>query len=138
MASFSGVKLSPGIDGDGMEVIGRAEPAWQRERRATVGDVAIVLDRFLLRRGERSVRITPMECMLLSALLSRPEEVLSRARLAEDAWGHSHRDRAGEVEVYVARLRKKVAQIGGRSIIDTVRGEGYRLAELPGFPAGRD
>lgn len=120
---------------DGMVVIGRPEPAWRREQRATVGDVEIVLDRFLLRRGDRSIRLTPMECMLLSALLARPDEALSRAQLAEDAWGHSHRDRGGEVEVYVARLRKKVAQIGGRSIIDTVRGEGYRLAELPGLPA---
>jgi DNA-binding response OmpR family regulator len=114
-----------------MAVIGRAEPGWRREQRALVGDVEIVLDRFLLRRGSGTVRLTPMECMLLSALLARPEEALSRARLAEDAWGHSHRDRGSEVEVYVARLRKKVGQIGGRSIIDTVRGEGYRLSELP-------
>lgn len=123
---------------DGMLVLGRAEPGWRREQRASVGDVEIVLDRFVLRRGDRTARLTPMECMLLSALLARPDEALSRAQLAEDAWGHSHRQRGGEVEVYVARLRKKVSQIGGRSIIDTVRGEGYRLAELPGFPAARD
>jgi len=130
------MKLS-GAD-DPTVVIGRAEPSWRREQRASVGDVEIVLDRFVLRRGDSTVRLTPMECMLLSALLARPGEALSRDQLAEDAWGHSHRDRGGEVEVYVARLRKKVGQIGGRSIIDTVRGEGYRLAELPGFPAARD
>jgi len=123
---------------DSMVVVGRPEAGWRREQRARVGDVEIVLDRFVLRRGDRSVRLTPMECMLLSALLARPDEALSRAQLAEDAWGHSHRERGSEVEVYVARLRKKVGQIGGRGIIDTVRGEGYRLAELPGFPAARD
>jgi DNA-binding response OmpR family regulator len=118
-----------------MELLGQRALVWQPERRAVVADVEVVLDRFLLRHGDRSVRITPMECMLLSALLSHPDEVLSRSALAEEAWGRSHRERGGEVEVYVARLRKKVAQIGGRGIIDTVRGEGYRLAELPTLDA---
>ena len=126
-----------GAEPDGMDLLGRPPAAWQRERRAVVGDVEVVLDRFVLRCGDRTVRITPMECMLLSTLLAHPDEALSRSALAEEAWGRSHRERGGEVEVYVARLRKKVTHIGGRPIIETVRGEGYRLAELPAFGAAR-
>ena len=102
----------PALDLDDEVVVGplRLLPL----RRAVTGDLAKVL-------------LTPAEWQLLAALLNTRASVLSRSELATKAWGPGFADRHGEVEVYVSRLRRKLARAGGQAGIETVRGRGYRL-----------
>jgi DNA-binding response OmpR family regulator len=71
--------------------------------------------------------MTPAEWKLFRVFLEHPGETLSRQQLAEWAWGSGFGSRAGEVEVYVSRLRRKLDSPSSPSLIDTVRGTGYRL-----------
>lgn len=79
-------------------------------------------------RGAR-VPVTMSEHRLLDALASQPGQVLSRAELLERM-----REGGGEVnpriiDTYVQRLRRKLKKAGGPAdLIQTVVGEGYRLA----------
>lgn len=88
--------------------------------------VVVVTDssRLTVGMAGRTHRLTPTEWQLLMELVRAGGAVTSRSELARGAWGTAFREQ--EVEVYVCRLRRKLAQIGARHVIETVRGEGYR------------
>lgn len=74
----------------------------------------------LLDDGSRVV-LSERESAFLELLARRPRQVFSRAILLDTVFADA--DDPGIVDTYVHHLRKKF----GRSLIDTVRGIGYRL-----------
>lgn len=78
----------------------------------------------------RRRRLTPNEWRLLNFLVSARGRVVSREEVALGAWGPAYVSRPGEVELYISRLRKKIAHPAGwgPTLIETVRGRGYRLS----------
>ncbi|MFZ5520663.1 MAG: heavy metal response regulator transcription factor [Pseudomonadota bacterium] len=78
-------------------------------------------------RGGQRLDLTPKEFNLLSLLLRRRGEVLSRTELASQVWGMNFDSETNVVEVAVRRLRAKLDQPFGYSLLHTVRGMGYVL-----------
>ena len=102
-----------------------------------VGDV--VLDR-AARRVTRSgavVALTPREFGLLEALLADAGAVRTKRELLDEVWGFDFDGDAGVVEVYVHYLRRKLDRPGEPSVVETVRGVGYRVAPVPARPPAR-
>ena len=89
----------------------------------------LVLDRDLLevRRGEEVIKLTAKELAILELLMSAPGRVLSRTRILNQVWGYSEDPLTNVVDVYIARLRRKIDTEGCDPLINTVRGHGYRL-----------
>jgi DNA-binding response OmpR family regulator len=110
--------------------VGGSPAPWQSDQRLSLGPLEVLPVRQTVVNGSRSFRLTPTEWQLLAHLMAHPGEVLSRAELATGAWGPGFASRASEVEVYISRLRKKLEWEGTR-LIETVRGSGYRLTEVP-------
>ena len=73
------------------------------------------------------VPATAREFDVLSYLAHRPGEVLSKRRIIDGVWTDDFAGDPNIVEVYVARLRRKLAERGCGASIDTIRGAGYRL-----------
>jgi DNA-binding response OmpR family regulator len=71
------------------------------------------------------VELTRREFDLLTAMLERPEAVLSRDKLLDRAWGTRFVS-PKTVDVHVGSLRRKLGDAAG---IEAVRGLGYRLTE---------
>jgi two-component system OmpR family response regulator len=80
-------------------------------------------------RGDTEVELTAKELAILEVFMRRPGEVLTRLDLLEHAWDHAYDNRSNVVDVYVRYLREKIDRPFGRSTLQTVRGEGYRLVE---------
>ena len=78
-------------------------------------------------RGTETVELTGRETSLLTVLFQRVGEVVSKAELLEKAWGDARRTDPNVIEVYVARLRRKLDVPFGADDIETIRGVGYRL-----------
>lgn len=76
--------------------------------------------------GGRPVELSRREYDLLSFLAGHPRRVFSRDRLLDEVWGGAEPG-PRTVDVHVSRLRRKLG--GGRPVIATVRGVGYRLAD---------
>ena len=82
--------------------------------------------------GGRSVELTPKEFALLACLLRTKGSCCTRETLLRDVW-QIHTDAATNVvDVYINYLRKKLVATGvtadkGASLIETVRGAGYRI-----------
>ncbi|MMZ62145.1 Response regulator protein GraR [compost metagenome] len=59
--------------------------------------------------------------------MRRGEEVVSRDRLLEKIWDDQVFVDDNTLNVYVTRVRKKLAALGIEEALQTVRGQGYRL-----------
>jgi two-component system OmpR family response regulator len=69
------------------------------------------------------VRLTSHEFRVLSYLMHHRGRIVSQGELAEHIYAHDADRDSNTVEVFIARLRKKV----GAEAIATVRGLGYRM-----------
>jgi two-component system OmpR family response regulator len=81
-------------------------------------------------RGGQQIVLSPREFDLLRTLVSRAGQVVSRTDLLREVWSLDIDPQTNVVDVHVARLRRKLDG-HGVPLIQTVRGEGYRLA-VPG------
>src|SRR5271168_105032 len=95
------------------------------------GDVELNrMERKVMRNGQ-PVDLTVKEFSLLEFLLKRRGECCSRSELLRDVWQMSPDAGTNVVDVYVNYLRKKLGaasvEDAGGSVIETVRGEGYRM-----------
>ncbi len=77
--------------------------------------------------GER-VNLTFKEFELLRLFLAHPGIAFSREQLFQDIWGDDYIGESRTVDMHIRTLRKKLGSCG--SMIETVRGVGYRL-EVP-------
>jgi len=77
-------------------------------------------------RAERTVRLTPTEFRLLGALAAQSERTVSRRELVRAAWPDGAIVHENTIDVYVARLRRKLRTIPDAPAITTVHGVGYR------------
>jgi DNA-binding response OmpR family regulator len=92
-----------------------------------VGDLELDRSRFSLHRAGEEIRLTTKELALLELLMSSPGRVFSRQRILTNVWGIDEDPLTNVVDVYIRRLRSKVDEPFGTSLIETVRGVGYRV-----------
>ncbi|RRR99976.1 response regulator [Aquabacterium soli] len=90
-------------------------------------DLELDLLRRKATRGGQRLDLTPKEFNLLSLLMRREGEVLSRTELAAQVWDMNFDSETNVVEVAVRRLRSKLDQPFETSLLHTVRGMGYIL-----------
>lgn len=69
------------------------------------------------------ISVSRREFAILHALAERPGHVLSRSQLEDRIYGWQEEIESNAVEVHIHKLRAKL----GRTRIETVRGEGYRI-----------
>ena len=75
------------------------------------------------------VELTALEFKLLVTLYDRRNRVQSRGALLDHVWGFDTKISTRTVDAHVKRLREKMG--AARDYIETVRGVGYRFAEVP-------
>jgi two-component system OmpR family response regulator len=77
--------------------------------------------------GGHEVELTPTEFRLLARMASAPGEAVRRRALVQAAWPHGAIVHDNTLDVYVRRLRRKLASMPEAPEIATVRGVGYSL-----------
>ena len=90
-------------------------------------DLELDLVRRKALRGGQRLDLTAKEFLLLTLLLRRQGQVLSRTLLAEQVWDMNFDGGTNIVEVAVRRLRSKLDDPFERKLLHTVRGMGYVL-----------
>jgi DNA-binding response OmpR family regulator len=92
-----------------------------------LGDLEVDLRGRRVRRSGEEVPLTAREFDLLVYLVRRAGSVVSKRQILDGVWDDDFAGDPNVVEVYVARLRRKLDQAPGDCTIETVRGAGYRL-----------
>jgi len=77
--------------------------------------------------GQKAIELTTKEYVILEHFMRHPNVVVTRRMLEEHAWDYDFDSLSNLIDVYIRRLRRKIDTEGGRSVIQTVRGAGYRL-----------
>jgi two-component system OmpR family response regulator len=78
-------------------------------------------------RDGHAEALTPTEFRLLASLAARPEKTLARPELIRAGWPHGAIVQDNTLDVYIARIRRKLAAIPHAPTIKTLHGVGYRL-----------
>ena len=73
------------------------------------------------------IKLTAKELAIIELLMSNPGTLFSRERILNNVWGLDMDPLTNVVDVYIGKLRKKVDGGSDSSMIETVRGMGYRL-----------
>ena len=95
------------------------------------GDLTIDEARHEVLRQGVAVSLTPREFTLLATLAGQPGRVFTRAQLLERVWGTEYYDEH-VVDVHIANLRHKLGNDPAHpTVVETVRGVGYRFATQP-------
>jgi DNA-binding response OmpR family regulator len=121
------------------ELLARIESVMRRSSTKAEEDPclyagSLVFDRKSLRvylNGE-DVHMTAKELAILELLMSNYGKLFSRERILSNVWGVNMDPLTNVVDVYIGKLRKKIDLEGAESLIETVRGFGYRFNLPPG------
>ncbi len=76
---------------------------------------------------DKPVELQPREFALLEYLMRHPDRIISKTMIMDHVWDYSFDPTTNVVEACVSRLRKKVFEQTGQTIIKTVKGMGYVL-----------
>ena len=101
--------------------------ATRQPEELRVGDLIVELQSRKVQRMGQRVELSPKEFALLSLLMRRAGEVLSRTLIAEQVWDMNFDCDTNVVDVHICRLRLKVDEPFECKLIHTVRGAGYVL-----------
>lgn len=114
------------------ELVARLRTALRRPRlehveAITYADVEVDLPTRTVRRGGRTLDLSPLEYDLFLTLLRHPRRVFSREQLLDLVWGPDADVGPGSVERYISYVRAKVDEGAVTRLIHTIRGVGYSL-----------
>ena len=102
--------------------------ARRRRNEPTVGGGRVVVDRtrHVVTVDGTEIDLTAKEFDLLAVLAEEPGRAVSRQELFSRVWDPVWIGTGKTLDVHIATLRKK---LGDASLVETVRGVGYRLGE---------
>ena len=115
------------------ELLARVRALTRRERRplapqrVALGHLTVDLIAKRVWRRDAEVSLTTREFALLEFFIRRLGQVVGRAEIAEHVWDEHYEPFSNVVDVYVQRLRRKLDEADGQSLIRTHRGLGYQL-----------
>jgi DNA-binding response OmpR family regulator len=114
------------------ELLARVRALLRREAlpktsKLQVGDLAMDVQTREVWRGQRKVDLTAKEYAILEYFMRRPNVVVTRTMLGENVWDYEFDGISNIIDVYMRRIRRKIDEDGRESLIQTVRGAGYRL-----------
>ena len=101
----------------------------RQEDAVTCGDLRLEPGTFLLRCGQREVRLSRREYDLMELLMRNPGRVYSRENLLNVVWGYEYIGDFRTVDVHIRRLREKLElDPANPEYIRTKWGVGYYLS----------
>ena len=107
----------------------RRQPELRNPDALEFGGVRLDKNSFTLSCGEKSVRLSRKEFDICELLMLNRNLVLTKESLLLKIWGYESDAEDNNVEVYISFLRKKLAHIGAKVRIRTIRMVGYCLEE---------
>jgi len=117
------------------ELLARVRALLRREAlpktpKLQVGDLTMDVQTREVWRGHRPIDLTAKEYAILEYFMRRPNIVVTRTMLGENVWDYEFDGISNIIDVYVRRIRRKIDEDGQGSLIQTLRGAGYRLRAI--------
>lgn len=108
-------------------VMRRGSQVTSEEESLEVGPLAFDRQSLRFSVDGKEIKMTAKELAIIELLMSNPGTLFSRERILSNVWGLNMDPLTNVVDVYIGKLRKKIDADPDKSMIETVRGLGYRL-----------
>jgi len=105
----------------------RRSPVGTTNAELRSGEVVLDLRTRIARRGDRRIDLTPREGTFLEYFLRNAGSVITRRAIEDAMFDRASEATSNVVDVYVSRLRSKLAIAGESPVLQTIRGAGYRF-----------
>lgn len=105
----------------------KTETSGESSNRLSFEDILLDYDSREVHRAGVRLDLTAKEFELLYLFMQNPKRVLSRDLIMDKIWGFDYSGESNVLEVYIAMLRQKTEEHGGKRVIQTIRGAGYIL-----------
>lgn len=112
-----------------VEALGRRSAPPSAAGTLQVGDLHMNVQQRRVTRAGQPVTLSPREFDLLQVLMQEPGRVFARTELFDRVWQRDHTYETRTVEMFIARLRKKIDAGFAVPLIHTLRTVGYTVAE---------
>lgn len=93
----------------------------------TIGGLRLDSARRQVWRDEQEIALPNKEFRILEYLVRNPNRVMTRDMIANHVWDYEFVNATNVIDVHIRQLRRKLDEDGKPSLIETVRGMGYRL-----------
>ena len=108
-------------------VMRRSSEIANEEQSLAAGPLAFDRQSLRFSVDGQEIKMTAKELAIIELLMSNPGTLFSRERILSNVWGLNMDPLTNVVDVYIGKLRKKIDNDPENSMIETVRGLGYRL-----------
>jgi two-component system, OmpR family, response regulator len=108
-------------------IVRRRDPRAAEQTELKTEDLRLDLVGRKAYRGKREIDLHPREFAILEYMMRNAGRPVTRTMLLSHVWGYQFEPQANVVDVHISRLRKKIDGPGDRALIETLRGEGYRI-----------
>jgi len=108
-------------------IVRRRDPRAAEQTELKVEDLRLDLEKRRAFRGAREIDLLPREFAILEYLMRNAGRPVTRTMLLNHVWDYQFEPQANVVDVHISRLRRKIDMAGERPLIETLRGEGYRV-----------
>ncbi len=105
----------------------RSKALSEQTAALVVGPLELNSQTHRVRANGVSIELGHTEFKLLQCLMSSPDRVYSRAQLLDLVWGNDTYIEERTVDVHILRLRKALKPADTDTLLETVRGAGYRI-----------
>ena len=114
-----------------LRALARRMPLTMKSNTFQVSDLVLDTATHHAQRGSRRIELSPREYHLLEYLMRHSGRPLSRTTILQAIWSFDYDGASNVVDVYVGYLRRKIDHEGELTLVHTVRGVGYKIAESP-------
>lgn len=103
----------------------------EKTTKLTCGDLTLDLVSHFAYRNGKEIELTTKEYALLEYFMRNKERILSRSMIMQHVWKHNFDPESNIIDVYVKRLRQKIERPDQVQMVQSVRGVGYRMRDIP-------
>lgn len=115
------------------EILARTQSILKRPKEIILGNKLEIGNMFIDRKKHqikccgKELVLSRKEFILLSLLLEKNGEVVSRSEMLENVWEGDVDPFSNTIETHIASIRRKIEKSGGGKIIKTISGVGYKI-----------
>ncbi|MDR6124714.1 DNA-binding response OmpR family regulator [Bacillus sp. SLBN-46] len=96
----------------------------------SVDDLIINTETREVKRGRKSITLTPKEYDFLVYLVLNKNKVVTRDNIILKVWGYEYEGETNVIDVFIRHLRKKIDEDFPTQLITTIRGIGFTIREI--------
>jgi two-component system OmpR family response regulator len=108
-------------------IVRRHDPRAAEQTELRIDDLRLDLIARKAFRGSREIELHQREFAILEYLMRNAGRPVTRTMLLSHVWDYQFEPQANVVDVHISRLRRKIDGPGEKPLIETLRGEGYRI-----------